>query len=335
MYISPQRNLLGSVWNPLSRPSGNLCVLYVLSWSTCVVLMPLANLWLCSFNCFGCDNLGFLMTWFFPPCSFKRVSAWVEFFGLVSPTMESPSTNRQKQAETQTPHTSTFLSQMHRFQIRETFGCAAVSVWSLSFIPFSNAGHATFNLSSCGCEMPGRVPNWRNQFAELLGILNLAKTFFEPCTLNNYLVLRSPWLTLWHQLFQKSFLTFQQYHLWKTIWQDVSMRQTWMVSKLFCEDINHLYVYSTGVAPSSWFFLLDFRRLKSQLDLTWQKQHRALCQGLNHHSSRGRHRGGRGSHHGTNSGNTVEDFLGTGDSSGWLAWQQLSWCSLYLYNALF
>ena len=104
--------------------------------------------------------------------------------------MESPSTNRQKQAETQTPHTSTFLSQMHRFQIRETFGCAAVSVWSLSFIPFSNAGHATFNLSSCSCEMPGRVPNWRNQFAELLGILNLAKTFFEPCTLNNYLVLR-------------------------------------------------------------------------------------------------------------------------------------------------
>ncbi len=46
------------------------------------------------------------------------------------------------------------------------------------------------------------------------------------------------------------------------------MRQTWMASKLFCEDINHLNVYSTCVAPSSWVFLLDFRRLKNQLDLT-------------------------------------------------------------------
>ena len=35
--------------------------------------------------------------------------------------------------------------------------------------PFSNAGHATFNLCNCDCEMPGRVPNWRNQFTELLG----------------------------------------------------------------------------------------------------------------------------------------------------------------------
>ena len=118
------------------------------------------------------------MTLFFARCSFSGIRLGrVSWFGLTQQWHHLQQTDRNRQ---KAGHPT--FGRYHSF-------------------PFSNAGRASFNLSSCGCEMPGRVPNWRNQFTELLGILNLAKTLFEQCILNNFAKLHHG--LLWHQLFQK------------------------------------------------------------------------------------------------------------------------------------
>ena len=184
------------------------------------------------------------------------------------PTMESPATNRQKQAETKTTHA------LPRFLIPNASlsnprdilpcGCIGVVVTIHSFLAMPAMLPLILAVAAVKCL--AESPNWRKQFAQLLGILNLAKTFLNM----HFEQFPNPKLhhgLLWHQLFQKRIFEHFNNTIFGKKWQLISMRQTWMVSKLFCEDINHLYVYSTCVAPSSRVFLLDFRRLKSQLDL--------------------------------------------------------------------
>ena len=56
-----------------------ICVLYVSSWSRCIVLMPVHTIqlqfcdYICWFNRFGCDNLGFIIALFFLHCSFSGI----------------------------------------------------------------------------------------------------------------------------------------------------------------------------------------------------------------------------------------------------------------------
>ena len=141
------------------------------------------------------------MTLFFARCSFSGICLGrVSWFGLTQQWnhLQQTDRNRQKAGHRTVPR---FNPGCLAFKSENRFAVLLHRCGCYHSFPFSNAGHATFNLCNCDCEMPGRVPNWRNQFTELLGILNLAKTLFEQCILNNFAKLHHD--LLWHQLFQK------------------------------------------------------------------------------------------------------------------------------------
>ena len=233
-----------------------------------IVLMPLSKFVIMHrFNRFGYDNLGFITTWFFPPCSFLGTCLGrVSWFGLTQQWNHLQQTDRNRQKPRQHTHFHVLIPNASLSNPRDILpcGCIGVVVTIHSFLampamlPLILAVAAVKCLAECQTEENNLLSCWGSWTWQRLFWTMHFEQFPNP-KLHHGL--------LWHQLFQKRIFEHFNNTIFGKEWQLISMRQTWMVSKLFCEDINHLYVYCTCVAPSSRVFLLDFRRLKSQLYL--------------------------------------------------------------------